>query len=53
MKRSYLIATVAALTVFSSCQVVGGIFKAGMWWGIFLVILVVIFILWLFNRGKS
>jgi hypothetical protein len=40
-----------ALTL-SSCEVVGGIFKAGIWVGIFLVVLVVALILWLVNRGR-
>lgn len=38
---------------FSSCQVVGGIFKAGVWVGILLVVLVVGVILWLVGRGRS
>jgi hypothetical protein len=38
---------------FTSCQVVGGIFKAGIWVGILLVVLVVGVILWLIGRGRS
>jgi hypothetical protein len=41
-----------ALTL-SSCQVIGGIFKAGVWVGILLVVLVVGIILWLVGRGRS
>lgn len=45
---------VFALTLtLSSCSVVGGIFKAGVWVGIILVVIVVAIILWLVNRGRS
>ena len=40
-----------ALTL-SSCEVVGGIFKAGIWTGIIVVVLVVALIIWLINRGR-
>jgi hypothetical protein len=40
-----------ALTL-SSCEVVGGIFKAGMWVGILVVVVVVGLILWLVGRGR-
>jgi hypothetical protein len=35
----------------TSCEVVGGIFKAGMIWGIFLVVAVVVGIVYLISRG--
>jgi hypothetical protein len=35
------------LTVFSGCEVIGGIFKAGVWSGIIIVVLVVVLIIWL------
>lgn len=45
----------AALTfLFSGCSVVGGIFKAGMVWGIILVVLIVVAIIALITRaGKK
>lgn len=50
-------AVIAPLLLFlltlSSCEIIGGIFKAGFWTAIILVAIVVIFILWLVNRGKS
>ena len=36
----------------SSCDVVGGIFKAGFWTAIILIVLVIVFILWVINRGR-
>lgn len=43
----------AMVMTFSSCQVVGGIFKAGVWVGILVVVFVVGLILWLVGRGRS
>lgn len=40
-----------AMTV-SSCEVIGGIFKAGFWTAIILIVLVVVLILWLVGRGR-
>ena len=37
----------------SSCEVIGGIFKAGIWTGIIVVVLVVVLIFWLINRGRK
>ncbi len=46
-----LLVLATAMTL-SSCEVVGGIFKAGMWVGILFVVLVVGLILWLVGRGR-
>lgn len=47
------LSALALLFALSSCEVVGGIFKAGVWVGIVLVVLVVGLILWLVSRGRS
>jgi hypothetical protein len=47
----WLFVTALAMTL-SSCEVVGGIFKAGFWTAIILVVLVIVIILWLVNRGR-
>jgi hypothetical protein len=41
--------------LMSGCTIVGGIFKAGVWVGVLLVLLVIGFIIWLVTRrsGKS
>lgn len=50
---SYLwLSALALATLFSSCQVVGGIFKAGFWTAIIIVVIVVILILWLVGRSR-
>jgi len=54
-KQTSIIALLICLiTTFSSCAIVGGIFKAGMGLGIFIVVLVVALIIFLFSRaGKN
>ncbi|MCY1530524.1 hypothetical protein D9M68_657140 [compost metagenome] len=42
-----LIPVFAILTLFSSCELVEGIFKAGMWTGVIMVFLVLALIIWL------
>ena len=41
------------LTTLSSCEAIAGIFKAGIWTGIIVVVLVVGLILWLIGRGRK
>ncbi|AZA77347.1 phosphatidate cytidylyltransferase [Chryseobacterium sp. G0186] len=48
----YSIVTFSLLTL-TSCEAVGTIFKAGMWWGIFLVCVIVVILLLIFSRGKN
>lgn len=43
---------VTTLTLFSCCDLIGGIFKAGMWTGILLIIGIIALIYWLINRGN-
>jgi len=44
----------ALLSLLSGCEIVGGIFKAGVWSGVFIVVLVLAFIIWLVSRlGKK
>lgn len=39
--------------LLSGCDVITGIFEAGIWTGIILVVLIVALVLWLFNRGRG
>ena len=41
------------ICLLSSCAVVGGIFKAGVWVGVLIVILVIGFIIWLVTRKSG
>ena len=47
----WLFALALAMTL-SSCEVIGGIFKVGMWAGIIIVVVIVALILWLVNRFR-
>jgi hypothetical protein len=51
MKRTLVMLLLTLVSVlFTSCELAGDIFQAGMGFGIFLVIAVVILILWLVMR---
>lgn len=50
-KLSYLL-LVMTILLMTSCEVVGGIFKAGVWTGIFIVALVVGLIIYFITRGS-
>lgn len=56
MKKNNSILLAALLfmvTAMSSCEVVGGIFKAGMWVGILVVVLVIGIILWVIGKARK
>jgi len=46
------ICALAVAMTLSSCEVVGGIFKAGFWTAIIIIVIVVALILWLVGRGR-
>ena len=50
MKHLRIYLLLFALTMLSSCTIVTGIFKAGMGFGIFLVVLVIVFVIALVTR---
>ncbi len=35
---------------FSSCEAIGGIFKAGVWSGIIVVVIIIAVVVWIFSR---
>lgn len=51
MKKSIIYPAILVALLLSSCSVVGGIFKAGMVWGILLVVIIVAGIIALITRG--
>ena len=55
MKRYSILSLLAFITItFSSCEVIGGIFKAGVWTGIIAVVAIIVIIGWLVSRaGKK
>ena len=57
MKRHIPLALVALLaTTLTSCELIGGIFKAGVWSGVIVVVIVLALVFWLISKvfgGKS
>lgn len=47
---SRLIVFVFLLTALTGCEVIGGIFKAGVWVGIIIVVAVIVLVFWLFKK---
>jgi hypothetical protein len=41
------------LFLFSSCQAIGDIFKTGVWFGVILVVGIILLIIYLVTRSKS
>jgi hypothetical protein len=52
MKSLQLALLSLAILLLSSCELVGGIFKAGVWTGIIAVAVVVFLIIFLISRGR-
>ncbi|MBA2423157.1 MAG: hypothetical protein H0V61_08035 [Chitinophagales bacterium] len=52
MDKLRFILIICVLFVFSSCDLAGGIFKAGMGLGIFLVVAIIGLILWFVMRAR-
>ena len=54
MTRNYFpLLLLAALPLLSSCEALGTIFKAGMWWGFILVFIVIAIIVWVISKAKK
>ncbi|MEO6901915.1 MAG: phosphatidate cytidylyltransferase [Bacteroidia bacterium] len=55
MQNKLLIGTLLffSFSMLESCAVVGGIFKAGVWVGILIVVAIIALIIYLITRGKS
>ncbi len=41
------------MITFSGCEVIGGIFKAGLWVGVIIVVAIIAIVIWLFNRFRK
>ena len=55
MTISFVTVLIMSLFVLNSCSAIGGIFKAGAWTGIILVVVVIAVVIWIISRlgGKS
>ncbi len=52
-KNYYYLFLLAALPALSSCEAIGTIFKAGMWWAFILIAIVIAVILWIVSKVKK
>jgi Fe2+ transport system protein B len=50
MKKYYGLVFLLMTLFYTGCAAVEGIFKAGMWWGIFLVVVVIGLIFWIISK---
>ncbi|GAB3823861.1 hypothetical protein [Pontibacter rugosus] len=51
--RPYLMTLLVLLTfTMSSCEVIGDIFKAGMWTALIIIVLIVLLVGWLFRKFR-
>ncbi|RAJ82313.1 hypothetical protein CLV59_104539 [Chitinophaga dinghuensis] len=53
MKNYIYSMLVCCLLTLSGCQIIGAIFKAGVWVGILIVVVVVALIIWLISKGMN
>ena len=57
MKKHIPLALIALVaTTLTSCELIGGIFKAGVWSGVIIVVIVLALVIWLISKifgGKS
>ena len=54
MKKIPLLFLLAiALSILPGCNVVSGIFKAGMWWAFILIFIVVALIIWVVMKARK
>lgn len=53
-KNLSLLTLLMILAVSSSgCEVIGGIFKAGMWVGVIMVAVILVVVFWIFGKMRS
>lgn len=45
LQAFFILSILAVMTLFSSCEVIGGIFKAGVWSGVLIVVAVLALII--------
>ncbi len=53
MRKLYSVIALFAITLLSSCELVGDIFKAGAYTGIIIVIIIIALIIWLLSKFRG
>ncbi len=52
MKRFSSLTLLTLIITMAGCQVVGGIFKAGVWFGVLIIVGIVALLIWVFTRVR-
>lgn len=50
---SILLAALVLITALSGCEVIGDIFKAGMWTMMIIIVLVIVLIFWIVRKFRK
>jgi hypothetical protein len=50
MRKLFWVLAITSVTFLSSCEIIGGIFKAGAYTGIFVVVVIIALIIWLLSK---
>lgn len=53
MNKFYGLVLVLLSMFYTGCSAIETIFKAGMWWGIILVVLLIGLILWIISKARG
>lgn len=53
MRKLYSLTAILVITLLSSCELVGDIFKAGAYTGIIVVVIIVALIIWLISKFRG
>jgi hypothetical protein len=53
MRKLYSLTAILAITLLSSCELIGDIFEAGAYTGIIIVIIIIALIIWIFSKFRG
>ncbi len=53
MNKSYSIIALLTITLLSSCELAGDIFKAGAYTGIIIVVIIIALIIWILSKFRG
>ena len=53
MRKLYSLTAILAISLLSSCELIGDIFEAGAYTGIIIVVIIVALVIWLFSKFRS
>ena len=53
MRKLYTLTALLTITLLSSCELVGDIFKAGAYTGIIIVVIIIAIVIWLVSKFRG